>query len=561
MQETTLTWKGLWSSGAAWLEARADIGGASYSDIAPVITRATMQGGPQIGNAVAASCAFSLRGVPGANVPRSAEILISMRLTDGTTASEWLPAGTFYISRRSVEPVSGMLQLECYDALLKADAVWEPSEGSWPRDMADVADELAAALGLEIDARSAIPTGGAYVMGEPDAGTTLRGALSTIAAAGGGNWIVSPAGRLRLVPFTPGADAVAVEAVLSDARASDAQAVTGVRCLQDGGDPLLVGDDTGIVLDVGLTPVLAAEMSATVIGAAYQGCSLSGAVYDPAAELGDRLTYGAGVSSVLACETVTLGPAPRGEVSAPELSELADEYPFLGGSARALTLAKAYAREAVEALDGDLTQAEIFNRLTGNGAAQGLVLYNGQLYINASFINTGILNADLIQTGMLTSENGRLTLNTETGVIRSYSDPSDLPAPTMAEIVNSGITFYTHDPTGEFTYVIGRLLSGFNSNNVPNLYLEVDPNGYRGGILNINNGIAYLTLQGDTVYVSRLQSSRIGGTWIGSAIGVEYGGTGANNAADARTNLGAQQDMGFYIDDQGYICQRIGSDA
>ena len=180
MQETTLTWKGLWSSGAAWLEARADIGGASYSDIAPVITRATMQGGPQIGNAVAASCAFSLRGVPGANVPRSAEILISMRLTDGETTSEWLPAGTFYISRRSVEPVSGMLQLECYDALLKADAVWEPSEGSWPRDMADVADELAAALGLEIDARSAIPTGGVYVMGEPDAGTTLRGALCRI---------------------------------------------------------------------------------------------------------------------------------------------------------------------------------------------------------------------------------------------------------------------------------------------------------------------------------------------------------------------------------------------
>jgi hypothetical protein len=30
MQETTLTWKGLWSSGAAWLEARADIGGASF---------------------------------------------------------------------------------------------------------------------------------------------------------------------------------------------------------------------------------------------------------------------------------------------------------------------------------------------------------------------------------------------------------------------------------------------------------------------------------------------------------------------------------------------------
>ena len=54
------------------------------------------------------------------------------------------------------------------------------------------------------------------------------------------------------------------------------------------------------------------------------------------------------------------------------------------------------AQNAVTALDDALTQQEIFNRLTDNGAAQGMVLYNGQLYINATYINAGMLNVGLI---------------------------------------------------------------------------------------------------------------------------------------------------------------------
>lgn len=49
-----------------------------------------------------------------------------------------------------------------------------------------------------------------------------------------------------------------------------------------------------------------------------------------------------------------------------------------------------------EDIDDSLTQQDIFNRLTDNGAAQGLVLYDGQLYINASYINAGMLNARFI---------------------------------------------------------------------------------------------------------------------------------------------------------------------
>lgn len=47
--------------------------------------------------------------------------------------------------------------------------------------------------------------------------------------------------------------------------------------------------------------------------------------------------------------------------------------------------------EAVEALDKDLDQDGIFNRLTNNGQAQGLFLNNGDVYFNATYINAGIL--------------------------------------------------------------------------------------------------------------------------------------------------------------------------
>lgn len=54
------------------------------------------------------------------------------------------------------------------------------------------------------------------------------------------------------------------------------------------------------------------------------------------------------------------------------------------------------AQNAVNALDDNLTQQEIFNRLTDNGAAQGMVLYDGQLYVNASYVNAGRMNVGRI---------------------------------------------------------------------------------------------------------------------------------------------------------------------
>ena len=50
-----------------------------------------------------------------------------------------------------------------------------------------------------------------------------------------------------------------------------------------------------------------------------------------------------------------------------------------------------------------LTQQEVFNKLTNNGEDQGLYLKDGKVYLNATFMQTGVLNADLIRAGHIRS--------------------------------------------------------------------------------------------------------------------------------------------------------------
>lgn len=56
--------------------------------------------------------------------------------------------------------------------------------------------------------------------------------------------------------------------------------------------------------------------------------------------------------------------------------------------------AAAEAKEEVEKLDNAMDQTEIFNRLTNYGKAQGVFMdEDGQLYVNASYLVTGILKS------------------------------------------------------------------------------------------------------------------------------------------------------------------------
>ena len=67
---------------------------------------------------------------------------------------------------------------------------------------------------------------------------------------------------------------------------------------------------------------------------------------------------------------------------------------------------------AVTELDQSLDQQEVFNRLTNNGRAQGIILQNGQLYINAEYIQSLIL-----KVGGVNNENGTFEVYNGSGVL------------------------------------------------------------------------------------------------------------------------------------------------
>lgn len=488
---------------SVYLKAVAEIGGTTYDDlpVAPVVNRALMQGGLSVGNAVSASCALSIR--TGNSIPRAAEVLLKVRLTDGVTTSEWLPAGTFYISRRSVDPVTGILSLECYDALLKANALWELAEGDLPMSMADAAEALAGLLGVELDGRNDIATGAAYVIDSLSEGETIRDTLARIAVANGGNWIITPANRLRLVPLldaadasTATADALDVGGVTGGISVHPASTVTGIR--YGGEEGAILGDDTGTVIDIGENAAFLQPLFDQLVGLTFRPFDLAGAVYDPAAELGDYVRAGAGgeVASVLHSEVAAYGPGFTGNLSAPQGGELADEYPYIGGAAnKALLAARAYARQISEALDHSLTQQEVFDRLTGNGAAQGLFLtQDGQLFINASYIYSGLLTL-----GGLNNENGTMrVLDASGNVICTLNN-------TGVDITEGSVATYSQDRLTRAILSDGQVSiqywgrDGTGQSAWRNMLAVIG--GYNGGSVRAGSGA--LTLQGqDAVHLT-----------------------------------------------------------
>ena len=74
--------------------------------------------------------------------------------------------------------------------------------------------------------------------------------------------------------------------------------------------------------------------------------------------------------------------------------------------ARALTSGN----QSTDDLDEDLDQREVFNRLTNNGQTQGIYLSGGLLYINASYIETGIIS-DRLGRNTWNLSTGKLTTN------------------------------------------------------------------------------------------------------------------------------------------------------
>lgn len=194
-QNTSELWKTLLRSRTVTREYGFDIAGTWYGPEKEVSH--TVESGIfeqfGIGNASTAQLTISLFAK---DIPRAATVKRFVRLRDGDQVTEWLPKGVFFANRRSDD--SGYWTVEAYDAMRKADAVWTPDQSLvFPMTMPAAVAEFARIMGVEVDPRTVLNA--AYTIDYPANDYTIRDELRFIAAAHGGNWIMTDEGKLLLV--------------------------------------------------------------------------------------------------------------------------------------------------------------------------------------------------------------------------------------------------------------------------------------------------------------------------------------------------------------------------
>ena len=196
-QNVSELWKTLWNMGNTEQEFGFEINGVWYGsdqEVEHSVDGALFEDFG-IGNAYTASLSL---GLYADDVPKGAEIKRFIRLVNGDQASEWLPKGVFYANRRSDD--DGYWTVSALDGMRKAEIVWKPKQSlTFPLSMKTAVDEFCRIMGVELDERSEISD--AYTIDYPANDYTVRNELAFIAAAHGGNFIMTEVGKLRLVPL------------------------------------------------------------------------------------------------------------------------------------------------------------------------------------------------------------------------------------------------------------------------------------------------------------------------------------------------------------------------
>ncbi len=362
-QGTNEQWKTLWAMDNTEREYGFDINGTWYgteSEVSHSVSSGLYEEFG-IGNASIAQLAMSLYAQ---DIPKSATVKRYIRLKNGEQVSDWLPKGVFFINRRTVD--DGYWTLEAYDAMRKAETVWEPDQSLvFPMSMIDAVAEFARIMGVSVDERTTLNA--SYTIDYPANDYTIRQELQYIAAAHGGNFVITGAGALRLIPLIsipeetgflvdergnpitfggtkiqiseqaeqgpslPGGSQFFVGLDVTGFENNGKQkAISRVTLLADDNNAYTAGDDTGFEVAADCphaTQAMVNNILNTVKGFQYQAYSADAANIDPSAELGDGVTVG-GIYSVLSRFNDD-GSGYVG-ITAPGEEEMDDEYPAAG---------------------------------------------------------------------------------------------------------------------------------------------------------------------------------------------------------------------------------------
>lgn len=340
MQTRPVGWEAL-LYGAHKVEYKYVINGveypAEYIQGTPSIEKPLMRK-PVIGRCCTGSFYITVRNMPNVSIPKAAQVKVSCRLSspDGSSITTWIPQGEYWIVKRKGQ--GDLLTLTCRDNMIFAGRSYTDKSQytEWPVAMADVFNEIVALMGVQVDPRTVINSGDAYMCDYPNPDELMSEILAKIAAAHGGNFIMTESGKLRLVPFpTTNEPAFTLNTAYTDYEpySTGEKIVSRVTLNDSAGNEFSLGDDTGVEVsglcdsatqlltnevaygiyvyngtlysqkgsivndtaiitetNAALSNGTLAAISHGIIGKQFRPYHISGAYFDPSIELGDTFS-------------------------------------------------------------------------------------------------------------------------------------------------------------------------------------------------------------------------------------------------------------------------------
>lgn len=259
------------------------INGVTYlaSDVqgTPSMEKPLMQE-PCIGRCCTGSLNLTIRKHAGESIiPKAASVIAYCRLKArvGGTTTAWVEKGHYWISRRSA--TGDLVTLTCRDSMLLAGQTYldKTQFNQWPVPMTSVFNEIVSLMGVSVDSRTIIKTDTMYRVDYPNDDVLMSEILSHIAAAHGGNFIMSDEGKIRLVTYP---DTLSPVQAIGSSYARYKPLSTGrrnvsrVTLTDSANNQFTCGDDTGIELTGECEYATQAMVDAMSNGYALDGGSL-----------------------------------------------------------------------------------------------------------------------------------------------------------------------------------------------------------------------------------------------------------------------------------------------
>lgn len=447
MQTTSSMWNSLLESGKVEFKAIVNSVEYTYANIAEAKISCNLFGQSfSLGNACSSTLEMTFK--PEGTIPTMAQINCYVRLTDGLDAifvvdedgnrimtvdgyalvsqypstSEWLPFGVFYIDTREIDKW-GWMRITAYDAMLMSEIEYWDNNGTYPMSMSNAVNYICQQLGWEQDSRNSYSS---YTIDYPAGIYTMREVLKFIAAANGGNFIIGPDGKLRLVkigsPVT-----TEKETLCSDVSwlTETAISVSRVSLYPDENTMYTSGDDTGYDLtgeSAYATQAMANALKTSLGGITYLPYSANDAIINPALELGDTVKID-GKISVLASAVYTISAGLVADISAPLDMEINHEYQYAEKTRSERILARSYSeirktteeialevagkldeKEAQNLIDISLEDGITLSSTSGTNGATVSIKY-GNVTIDSETVKVNKIDADLIDVVNLNADN------------------------------------------------------------------------------------------------------------------------------------------------------------